>query len=405
MAYLPLPNDTHQAFKRNGKNSDNAFLLFNRYLEGEGYNFDSFETKNTKEELYNKIQKINFETASFADRAEASLNRLEKAGFKTRIIKLTSVSRLIVGLGDKNALEVGFTFHPLYGYPYIPGSSLKGLCRSWLEIAENEFGGQVLEGDLLQSKIDRESRQLFGSLRKDEKKIPDHYKKEFEGKKESMSKLGDVLFFDAIPTDDTILAFDVDIMNPHYSTYYNDPKNPPGDWYSPLPIKFLTIKEGATFAFFLASKGEDSLDKATKWLTNGLSELGIGSKSSSGYGYFQHPDEVKRLEEMEKVKEAERLAKEEAERPDWAKELDQEISDEGAQDSSTSEEEKRILGLLDQDPAIFMNKAVDVWKELEDEALKIKLAKIFFEKQPKFLNKKVEQKKGYALTLKQWTEK
>ncbi|MCH8569445.1 MAG: type III-B CRISPR module RAMP protein Cmr6, partial [Balneolales bacterium] len=238
MAYLPLPNDTQRVFANNRKQSDNAFLLFNRYLEGEGYNFDSFDTKKTKEELYAKIQKINIETAAFANRAEASINRLEKAGFKTRIIKLTSVSRLIVGLGDKNALEVGFTFHPLYGYPYIPGSSLKGLCRSWLEIAENNFGGKELDGDELTRQIRSESREIFGSVSKSET--------------ESENKLGDVLFFDAIPTGDTKLAFDVDIMNPHYSPYYSDPQNPPGDWYSPVPIKFLTIREGATFAFFLA---------------------------------------------------------------------------------------------------------------------------------------------------------
>lgn len=392
MAYLPLPGDTKEVFSKNKNQSDNAFLLFNRYLEGEGFNFET----------------IDLNTAPFVQRSEASLARLKKSGYLTRTIKLKSVSRLIVGLGDKNALEVGFTFHPLYGYPYIPGSSLKGLCRSWLEIAENEFDGKVLQDEDLQSEIDQESRQIFGSFKKDEKNIPEYLKRELESRKESVSKLGDVLFFDAIPTEDTKLDFDIDIMNPHYSEYYTDPKkSPPGDWYSPVPIKFLTIKEGATFAFYLASRNEKSLDKAEKWLLNGLSELGIGSKTSSGYGYFQHPDESKRLKELEDAKEAERLAKEEDERPDWAKAMERELSEakEEAVGASISDDESRILGLLEKDPALFLNSAVEIWNSIEVEELKIKMAKAFFEKQSKFMKKKVDQKKKYALNLVEWANK
>ncbi|MBK9095192.1 MAG: hypothetical protein IPM84_21030 [Anaerolineae bacterium] len=45
--------------------------------------------------------------------------------------------RLVTGLGRKGPLEVGFTFHR-YGFPILPGSSLKGLARAWglLRVAE-----------------------------------------------------------------------------------------------------------------------------------------------------------------------------------------------------------------------------------------------------------------------------
>lgn len=394
MSYLPLPADTKKAFNKNKKQSDNAFLLFNRYLEGKGFNYETFDTKDTKDELYGKIKKIKFDLESFAHRAEASLIRLQKAGYKTHSIKLSSVSRLIVGLGDKNALEVGFTFHPLYGYPYIPGSSLKGLCRSWLEIAENEFDGDVLEGDSLQSKIDLESRQIFGSLKKNEKTIPDTYKKELESKKESISKLGDVMFFDAVPTEDSALGLDIDIMNPHYSPYYTDPeKSPPGDWYSPVPIKFLTVKEGATFAFFLASKSEVSLNKAAKWLVNGLSELGIGSKTSSGYGYFDSTD----LEEIMRQKRKEAVA----ENLRRIEELKQKAAELKSSVRSPKElfEERLATGTKEQLGGLIY----ESWMSIDSEEDKIQAAKAIVAKFSKVLEKK--KGKGFVKEILKWAEK
>lgn len=380
MAYLPLPRDTKVVFSNNSKQSDNAFLLFNRYLEGEGYNFDTFDTQKTKEELYRKIQNFDLSTAPFVQRSEASLARLQKAGYLTRTIKLKSVSRLIVGLGDKNALEVGFTFHPLYGYPYIPGSSLKGLCRSWLEIAENEFEGQSLAGEVLTQKIRSESRDVFGSVHKSDT--------------ESDSKLGDVLFFDAIPTEDTKLEFDVDIMNPHYSPYYSAPeKSPPGDWYSPLPIKFLTIKEGATFAFFLASESEDSLNKAAKWLLSGLSELGIGSKTSSGYGYFD-PTDLKDLE-RQKEREAQKAEDERIEK------LKREAEEKATKIKPVMKqlEERVDTGSKTQLGSLIY----ESWKALETDEDKIKGAKLIKDKFGKELKKK--KKKTYAQELLEWANK
>ena len=54
-----------------------------------------------------------------------------------------------------------------------------------------------------------------------------------------------------------------------------------------------------------ASREKESLEKAKSWLLQGLTELGIGAKTSSGYGFFVHPEtEKKRLEEIRKKKEA-----------------------------------------------------------------------------------------------------
>ena len=43
---------------------------------------------------------------------------------------------------------------------------------------------------------------------------------------------------------------------------------------------------GTRFHFFLAGRDEELLDTAEAWMRQALAEGGIGSKTSSGYGYF-----------------------------------------------------------------------------------------------------------------------
>jgi len=374
---LPLPADTVSIFRKNREACDNAYLLFNRFLDGEwdrkSNNF--FNTKNTQIQLYKNIQEINFGCSHHRERLKQILNRLEKSGFKTECIKLTTESRMVVGLGDENALEVGLSLHPLYGYPYIPGSSIKGLCRAWLEIAEDQFDdkSEPFTGKELENKISSESHSVFGSKSK--------------SRQDDNNRLGKVTFFDAIPVNEP--KFEVDIMNPHYSSYYSDPKkNPPGDWYSPVPIKFLTVAPGQSFLFALASREQESLEKAKKWLIRGLSELGIGAKTSSGYGYFVHPDEVKkRKEEIQR--------KEEATRPEWAVELEKKKS-ESVRQRETSPEERIKKLILEGEPSKDFYEAFKIWEDLNEGDTKKELAKLFFDTDSKYMKKK-KKKQWYKV--------
>ncbi|HYT43193.1 MAG TPA: type III-B CRISPR module RAMP protein Cmr6, partial [Methylomirabilota bacterium] len=47
--------------------------------------------------------------------------------------------RMIVGLGGETVLETDITLHPLYGIPFIPGSALKGLTRSYVAKEYHEY--------------------------------------------------------------------------------------------------------------------------------------------------------------------------------------------------------------------------------------------------------------------------
>lgn len=179
-------------------------------------------------------------------------------------IRATTATRLLVGMGYKNALEVGLTFHHPGGFPYLPGSSVKGLCRAWAEMVEEN--------------VDKETvKRIFGTATKNEK--------EEAGAMEA----GTVCFLDALPVQ--FPKLDVDLMNPHFGDYYQDQKNEtaPGDWLNPVVIPFLAISPGQAFRFFLVGRtaeAAEDVEEARGWLEKALQELGAGGKTAAGYGYF-----------------------------------------------------------------------------------------------------------------------
>lgn len=168
--------------------------------------------------------------------------------------------RIALGMGNASVYENGFTFHPTYGIPYLPGSSLKGMTRHWA-VAEGE-DKKLIE-------------QIFGHENDTEVDSEDF-------------RQGQIVFFDALPVELTQGMAQPDIMNNHYPEYYEGKKFP-ADWLSPRPIFFLTMKEVA-FQFHLGyipranESGTELLDKAKTWLLEALEYAGVGAKTAVGYG-------------------------------------------------------------------------------------------------------------------------
>lgn len=193
--------------------------------------------------------------------------------------------RLIVGIGHESVYEVSITLHHIYGIPYIPGQAVKGVTRSWI-ITE------VFEQDEKEALKDKLFCHIFGSPK--DSAIGEHQ--------------GSVMFFDAFPT--LVPKIEVDIMNPHYSEYYQGIK-PPADYLNPVPIPFLTVGKDTKFEFIIATKKllkakdilsgiqsglitncsfltENStiIEIAMVWLKKALTDHGIGAKTAVGYGYL-----------------------------------------------------------------------------------------------------------------------
>jgi len=206
-------------------------------------------------------------------------------------MKLSIDWRLIVGLGHESVYETSMTLHHIYGIPYIPASSIKGVVRSW--IITEYFTRETEEPAEYWALNDKQFCTIFGTAK--ETKLKNCNGKEFKVKSplfnegESTEHIGSVTFFDAFPT--SAPTIEPDIMNPHYPEYYGGDK-PPTDYQNPIPIPFLTIKD-TSFQFLIGSKKErlDSFRIGDKtivdWLKAALTQHGIGAKTAVGYGYMQ----------------------------------------------------------------------------------------------------------------------
>src|SRR5204863_449066 len=65
---------------------------------------------------------------------------------------------------------------------------------------------------------------------------------------------------------------------------------PPGDWEDPVPVYFLSVPAGVPFRFAVAKRWDDvppaDVELAKDWLAGGLTVLGCGAKTATGYGRF-----------------------------------------------------------------------------------------------------------------------
>lgn len=202
--------------------------------------------------------------------------------------EFTAKSRLAVGLGNEGVLETSVALHRTYGVPYIPGSALKGLAASYARL----MAGEDWQQDSYAYKV------VFGDT----------------------ENAGYITFFDALyipgsarqnspaqSNSQPDCPLRPDIITVHHPGYYQERKDakgkrvPPADWDSPTPIPFLS----ATGSYLIALAAPDLndttwIEKTFDLLSEALLILGIGAKTSSGYGRMEYSsDDAGRLTEEE----------------------------------------------------------------------------------------------------------
>ncbi len=171
-------------------------------------------------------------------------------------------TRLLIGFaGTGTVFENSLSLHPFYGFPVIPGSSIKGLVRSYCR----DTG--VDPGEIL---------NIFGN--------------ESENANEEAVE-GQVVFMDAWPEEGGGRGLlELDVMTPHYSKYYGG-NILPSDSDNPIPIVFLAVPPCVKFRFCLlpARRCRDAslVGKTEGYLVSALQDYGIGAKTGSSYGYFK----------------------------------------------------------------------------------------------------------------------
>ena len=264
-AILPLPAEVRQVAD-NGNRCDNIGLWLDRFLSvNPQKNWEITQEAKHRLRLMKLVgqpewrSRMQEELNALQNRHEAMLKWYKQRDFAVRHIEAKPVWRFVVGLGAAHVLETGITLHRLFGLPIIPGSALKGAAKAYAQLVEGRTDD------------DPELVAVFGTT----------------------EQAGSVIFFDAIPLE--VPKFQLDVMNPHYPQYYDkrggSSKEPvsPADWDSPRPVFFLTVTE-TPYRFAIVARSEQGnrlLDLAEKWLKGALTELGIGAKTSSDYGYWQ----------------------------------------------------------------------------------------------------------------------
>ncbi len=325
----PLPNDTVAILKTNSAKISNLGLAIDKYLKVyELSDRDERDKPIKSSEVWKHPPEIKLRKwAAEHSQIKTEMQTIVKSVAERHEALLKSVNartfiaapdyRVVVGFGAEHVLETNLYLHRIYGFPVIPGSALKGLARAFafwelaakLQLPALDFDEldrrkrlphpppsplQLLD-KLLSEGEDRKREKALGNLKEEpncraieslrnltlaawKEKVQDFYT--VFG---TQSNRGSITFFDAYPT--TAPKLEPDILNPHFPDYYGDKnkRTPPSDNQNPKPNYFLTVAANQEFRFAVAG---NLAEKAEAWLKQGLATLGVGGKTSSGYGFM-----------------------------------------------------------------------------------------------------------------------
>jgi len=373
---IPIPKPSAEALRTHkDKPQQNPGLIFDRFAPGWWKESELKRSSVLKKD--DSLKKLGLDAVrKAAEKADGKLLQAWNARWEASVraagaapFELRTDWRFVAGLGRKGPLEVGFTFHR-YGFPILPGSSVKGIARTrgLIQVADKLGETSLTELDNLLS-LDDEAvfrerlAERYPNRTRDDYAIAEQFRTIFG----TVGVAGKCVFFDAIPASPPHL--ELDIMNPHFPDYYQDKsgKTPPTDSQSPRPVYFLTVAPGTESRFAVGWRGTldeeaRSLQKlAQDWLIRGLEELGAGAKTSAGYGYFLTtavPEEITRAAEIP----PERTAPAEAPESDLV---------------------RRIRSIPHSQVKGSIGNLADQWRRLPDGAEKLEAAQAFREQMEK----------------------
>ena len=253
---MPDPQETRREKLRNLKygGSTHAGLWLDKYytelVEPGDQSKDTPKTKLTKQVA--KIQPSDL-YPQFFNRWKQALSDAHATHYEAEV-----KGRMVVGLGAESVLETSIALHRTYGVPFIPGSALKGLAAHYARnyLTETDWG-----------KSSPAYKTVFGDT----------------------DDAGYITFFDAllVPPGSERMIY-TDVLTSHHQEYYTGKgTTPPADWDSPNPVPFLSVKG----KYLIALAGpKEWVDAAFVILEKALWELGVGAKTSSGYGRMKFDD-------------------------------------------------------------------------------------------------------------------
>ncbi len=196
-------------------------------------------------------------------------------GWASTEVKL--VHRLFIGLGEASVLETHVALHRVYGVPYLPGSSLKGLIKHYAEDLKDQ-GNDFLNCE--------QRKWLFGAL----------------------DAAGHLDFQDGwwVPQGEPLNPLCLEVDTPHHMSYHasrgaslgTDTQHPLAslDREDPNPVPHLAVQG----RFCVSIAGDHfAAHLALAILTRGLASRGLGGRVNVDYGRFESPAPSQPLESCE----------------------------------------------------------------------------------------------------------
>lgn len=206
----------------------------------------------------------------------------------TRFLTISVDWRALVGIGNPATFEnSGFAFHHTYGFPILPGSSLKGLVRHYLE---EEYlpeaadpGDDARPVEVVEVERHIPGKDLVGPL---------------FGSPEGEGNEGAVVFHDGWPLPKGPDWFEPDVLTVHHPKYYRGAESVADDTDGPNPVHFLALRKGVRFEVPLAlsaygrcllnaEQQAAALKFTSHLLTLALKKWGAGARTGAGYGRMQ----------------------------------------------------------------------------------------------------------------------
>jgi CRISPR-associated protein Cmr6 len=263
-----------------------------------GLRLDKYARPGEMEQQQAELRELGLNQDAADPRVHKEVFDRRKTALGTATVWMRRTSEpLALHLARASVLEnAGICLHPVYGFPYLPGTGLKGLARAWAETiwADSQPDAQKAwdrihavfgVGDETDNIVDSRGNvkqkpwKPSGVVRK---------KKSDQADADFVDSAGLVVFHDAWPTSPPRLQ--IDFATPHHKPYY-ERSDLPGDWDAPEPAAFLSIPPETEFQFAISGTSRCSdptfIKDACKWLDDALTILGAGAKTNAGYGTFK----------------------------------------------------------------------------------------------------------------------
>ena len=256
------------------QSSNMSYIFQVEYFENLAKWRSEGNSKDVKQEvgIYNK----GIENFCFKETSPVSMWR-EIDGYQNFQL-VTCYPGLLIGTGNPHeisvasAIKCGFAFDAVTGYPYIPGSSLKGMLRS------------CFPGDNKETSISKEYEEyLLMHIREIKKDNRNEGKWNIEALKSHIFENGDI-FLGAFPSERSVGSsmLAMEYITPHKK------------FANPVPISLIKVKPEVQFefGFILKDYVADgavvfSAKEKLELFKRLILDMGIGAKTNVGFGKFR----------------------------------------------------------------------------------------------------------------------